>query len=194
MGFDIYGINPKTQLTAPERPELQHLPEAEQEQLYNEYISKLNEYEEEPGTYFRSNVWYWRPIVAYLQEYADDILSEEDIAGMSENSGYTITGEKFITLRDRMKLSIDEKYAAQWVKDYNNKITELPDETCHCCDGRGVVDSPPIFADMSTWNGDCHVCNGSGIVPHFGRNYPADIELLEEFSDFMQNNEGFEVW
>lgn len=194
MGFDIYGISPKTKLPAPERPELQDLPEAEQEQLYKEYISKLNEYEKESGTYFRSNVWYWRPVVEFFKEYADDILTEDDFVGLSQNSGHTIVGEKFILLRDRIKLAVEEGYALRWVQDYNGKITQLPDEECHCCDGRGVLDSPPMFADMDTWNGDCHVCNGSGIVENFGRNYPGDIELLEEFNTFMQNNEGFEVW
>jgi len=194
MGFDIYGISPKTELTAPERPELQDLPEAEQEQLYNEYISKLNEYEKQSGTYFRSNVWYWRPVVEFFREYADDILTEDDFVGLSQNSGHTIVGEKFNLLKDRLKLAVEEGYALRWVQDYNGKIAQLPDEECHCCDGRGVLDSPPMFADMDTWNGDCHVCNGSGVVQNFGRNYPGDIELLEEFNDFMQNNEGFEVW
>ena len=55
MGFDLTGLNPN--LVRPE-PELPPFPERTSEdwELYTEWQ------EENCGTYFRNNVWFWRPL------------------------------------------------------------------------------------------------------------------------------------
>lgn len=192
MGFDIYGINPKTTRERPERPE-----SYDNEEVTRAYFKDLDLFHEEnPGVYYRSNVWWWRPIVDFLKDFGDDILSQEDLDGLSQNSGHVIAGETIYILRDRMQLALDEGYVEGWINVYKNALNNLPQETCYCCEGRGVLDSKPLFMDPTEdWNGDCHVCKGSGKVDNFKKNYPTDLATFEEFNTFLQNcGEGFEVW
>jgi len=193
MGFDIYGINVRLTRAIPELPETEH----EDEVIRKEYWNDLdNFYKENPGYYYRSNVWWWRPIVSFLEDNASDILSEEDIKRLNENSGHKIEGAVFKALQERFALALEMNYVTAWIDVYKNALANLPPERCYCCDGRGVLDSPPIFHDPEDdWNGDCHVCNGSGQVESFKKNYPTDLETFEEFNQFLQNcGEGFEVW
>ena len=59
MGVDIYGLSPTLKS---ERPQLDWDSASEENKsAYFEYLSQWEE--ENPGDYFRSNWWGWRPIV-----------------------------------------------------------------------------------------------------------------------------------
>lgn len=194
MGMDIYGISQELKALEPKEPTTEFNYNAPEWSLYFEEKSKFHS--NTPGAYFRSNIWCWRPIVTFLEEYADDILDENDIQGISQNSGHRIVSGKYVALRDRFNLAFQEGYVKSWIDQYNNAIADLPDESCHCCDGLGIITDKPLFVDAEDWDGsaDCHVCKGSGRVQAWARNYPAYYELFEEFNDFLTHCGGFEVW
>ena len=67
MGFDLNGLNPKNiEIEKPKRPtDVYKLSDKEQEK----YFKKQNKYLEQSGTYFRNNVWWWRPLAEYVIEH-----------------------------------------------------------------------------------------------------------------------------
>ena len=56
MGMDVYGLNPQTTTERPKRPNHEDYKSED----WDRYFEKLNEYQNENvGTYFRNNVWWW---------------------------------------------------------------------------------------------------------------------------------------
>ena len=72
---------------------------------------------ENPGIYFRSNVWWWRRLWAYAYEVCSD-LTEEDFEGGSYNDCYKISEEKASSMAKDLQVSIDDGRAAH----YENEI------------------------------------------------------------------------
>jgi len=52
------------------------------------------------GEYFRSNVWWWRPLWRWVALNNQGILSDADIEMGDYNSGYTIGEEKALKLAE----------------------------------------------------------------------------------------------
>ena len=87
MGFDVYGLSPKVNTEKPES-----VSKYEDEDGWvkwqsmdrkdiEEYFQADQKYKSEnPGIYFRSNVWWWRRIWQFTCLTCDDILNEDDIS------------------------------------------------------------------------------------------------------------------
>ena len=75
MGFDITGMNPKNlHIEEPKKPDnLFELSEEKQK----EYFDKQDEYTSQSGTYFRNNVWWWRPLADYVLRYTKVIPEDK---------------------------------------------------------------------------------------------------------------------
>lgn len=91
MGVDISGLNPVIVSTRPQSIDYATSTE-EQKEAYWDALDKYNE--ENPGIYFRSNWWGWRPIHMLC-----DIVSRKhqlriNTTGWGENSGYGLRSPK----------------------------------------------------------------------------------------------------
>ena len=87
MGFDLSGMNPN--ITRPE-PELPPFPERTDKDW-----EKYHDWQEENcGTYFRNNVWWWRPLWHFVSSTCESILTERDIESGSYNDGHRISKTK----------------------------------------------------------------------------------------------------
>ena len=94
MGMDVFGRNPKIKENSV-RPEPINYQESTEEER-DAYFEATHRYEtDNPGVYFRANIWSWRPIHLLICEFCDDYLKEtgkiliEDpvLAGMGMNQG-----------------------------------------------------------------------------------------------------------
>lgn len=190
MGFDLYGIDPQTVGTAPTRPETDNWDAPEWKQYYEDqrFYEQLN-----PGVYFRSNVWYWRPIVIFLNHIG---APQDMLDRMSDNSGNIITTEEITPYVNIFSQMLEDGSLDHYIADYKKELQNLPMEVCHCCNGKGKLDEQPIFWNKE-WLGDgihdCHVCEGSGEVKNFQTNYPMDKDVLVEFFEFAKLSGGFQV-
>lgn len=190
MGFDLYGINPQTVGTAPTRPETDDWNAPEWKQYFEDqrFFEQLN-----PGVYFRSNVWYWRPIVIFLEHLGapKDLLER-----MSTNSGDIVNSEEITPYVELFYQMLSDGSLDHHIADYKREQQNLPNEVCHCCKGQGKLNEQPIFWDKE-WLGDgihdCHVCDGTGEVQNFMKNYPMDKDVLVEFFEFAKLSGGFQV-
>ncbi len=83
MGVDIYGRKPKLKYKRPEE-DWQSLDDDQQK----EYFEKLEKFENDnPGYYFRSNWWGWRPIVHLTEIAMENAGLDFGTEGWHENSG-----------------------------------------------------------------------------------------------------------
>ena len=96
MGFDLSGVNPTINTPAPALilnaqdkdgwVEWDIMSDSDKE----EYFAEKETYNEDnPGIYFRNNVWWWRPLWNYVCKNCSDILTDEDVGAGSFNDGET---------------------------------------------------------------------------------------------------------
>lgn len=84
MGVDIYGRMPKLKS---ERPEI-NWDNIETDEQRSELINNIQQWENDnPGYYFRSNWWAWRPILFISRKAIKDNNLDIDTEGWDENSG-----------------------------------------------------------------------------------------------------------
>jgi hypothetical protein len=117
VGFDLSGKNPTINTTQPKDPE--------------DWDAQKAWQGENPGVYFRNNVWWWRPLWSYVSEACSDILNDTDKECGSSNSGHFISKAKSIKIGKRLdKLSKDGEIAT-YEEEYKRFLSGLEDDSFH---------------------------------------------------------------
>ena len=197
MGVDIYGIAPVLVGVKPEHPE--NYSELSDDQR-EEHWKAVHEWEEKnPGFYFRNNWWHWRPLQYLIGIYnsRDEIgIPNEEIAALGHNDGIGVSkpehclalAEHFDrTIADMKLLKIDKIYmsTAMWsrqVVDENGNVTHeyVKDESIL----KRLNDKyAGVFFDTPEIDGINYYPSHSTV-----------LENLEEFSEFLKNCNGFQVF
>lgn len=84
MGVDIYGRMPKLKS---ERPDIEW-DKIETDKQRTDYIEEVEQWENDnPGYYFRSNWWAWRPIMFLSEKAIRENKIDLTVEGWDENSG-----------------------------------------------------------------------------------------------------------
>lgn len=91
MGVDISGLNPIIVSPRPENIDHDNVTE-EQRKKYWEAVDKWQE--ENPGDYFRSNWWAWRPIHILCELVSREYKLRINTKGWEENSGHGLKSPK----------------------------------------------------------------------------------------------------
>ena len=91
MGVDISGLNPTILSERPESIDFENVTDAERE-IYWEAVNKWKE--ENPGEYFASNWWAWRPIHMLCEIVSRKYQLRVNTNGWGENSGYGLRSPK----------------------------------------------------------------------------------------------------
>lgn len=169
------------------------------EKSYKKFLIDLGEYEDNnPGVYFRSNVWYWRPIVDWLLNHIE-VLDEDDSDGLSHNSGYIINKNVATIIGSTIESHHEQGLLQEWVQ--KKKVEQLMrgKEPCTICDGTGVrtdliglQDLEPFVKD-GVRGGKCNGCNGEGLREPFDNNYPYSEKALVDFGIFAKESGGFQI-
>jgi len=175
MGFDINGINPKSDTPQPPWGDTE-----EAQKAYRDWLDNTK------GAYFRNNVWWWRPLWVYVCSVCDDILTHEDKEHGHYNDAWLIDEEKAIRIAIRLKHLLSQGKVKDYEKKYKSQLKHAKDEPCELCDASGTR----LF--HGNWM-KCNGCGGKGKRRPFETNYPFDTENVEAFATFCQNSGGFEI-
>ena len=129
MGFDISGVNPK--MNKNDYPLLDKYDYSNFDSWddRNDAMEKDNEKEkyweqyeqsqiDNPGMYFRNNVWWWRPLWTFVSENCDDILTDEDIEHGCYNNNHEINEKKAKKIAERLYMLIEDKTVADYELAY----------------------------------------------------------------------------
>ncbi len=149
----------------------------------------------EVGSYFRNNVWWWRPLWNYcLTQYPE--LTEQVVDGHS-NSGDGLDAAQALALGRALQADIDSGVAAQYEKEYREYLAALPQKECEYCNASGKRAWLPHTLNNDTDQiviTECNVCTGSGKVDDWATSYPFSVENVQEFSKFLVSCGGFSIW
>ena len=130
MGFDLYGMNPVMREVDEDKypvynkyvgldwNEREEIFKKHKEDLENKYWDEYRLREtENPGIYFRSNVWWWRRLWSFACDHCPE-LTEEDYEGGSYNDCYKISEEKASAIAKHLQEKVDDGTAAH----YENEV------------------------------------------------------------------------
>ena len=212
MGFDIYGMNPKhNEDHSPRYNEImkkygdgdgwlnwgKDIPE----DVKNEYFDLKEKYENNnPGYYFRNNVWFWRPLWDFVCNTCDDVLTDKDIKSGHTNDGHKISATKANKIASRLNKHlksgvVDEiekmhKEKAAKAKKHNAKIeAKLEQIKIDVKELTGKDNLVPrdypeeLYAKWTrTYN-----------TKDWNDSYPFSKKNIKDFAKFCKQSGGFEI-
>ena len=211
MGYDIYGMNPQLNKEYPDRyfeimkkygdgEGFLNWKEEVPEKIKDEYWELKDQYQaDNPGEYFRNNVWFWRPLWVFVCNNCADILNEDDMMGGESNSGYEITEHKAELIGRRLSAlladgTVDEVHRINALdraksKAYNDEIKEQQNEIrdkVHKEHGKDLVPADYPEPYYTEWR---NLQNQEKWSAH----YPFEKENVENFAKFCLESGGFEI-
>ena len=106
MGFDIYGLAPKLKS---KKPTIDWENATKEDQ--DNYFQKRQKWEDDnPGSYFRNNVWWWRPLAELIIDKCSDLITHEQARDLHNNSGRQFGKGTSIAIANRLQSLIDNGY------------------------------------------------------------------------------------
>ena len=184
MGFDLSGLNPNLTRPQPELPPMT-------ERTEDDWGTYHKWQEENCGTYFRNNVWWWRPLWHFVTATCDDILTEKDMEQGSWNDGHKISKTKAGRIARRLYGLIKDGKVKEYENIYREDLASLEQVDCDTCDATGRRNKPPKpgAGDYQ----ECNGCNGTGKVDDWAKSYPFSEDNVREFANFCANSGGFTI-
>lgn len=198
MGFDVYGLNPNNPNNI-DRPTMDWSVDHSDNEK-EEYFKNVDAYENAVvGSYFRNNVWWWRPLWEFICFTCDDILTDDDMNEGTNNGGHKIskTKAKKIAARIRKLNKAGDIKKYEKVRQGVHEKMEL--EECDLCEGTGYRQPAP-----KAGKGDipCNVCNTEhtkeqgipiGKKEPWALSYPFHAKNVIQFGRFCEESGGFEI-
>ena len=204
MGMDIYGLNPIKNSPEPEAVAKWRIEDGminwkameSVKGAQEEYFSALEKWNNEnPGDYFRANIWWWRPLWECVCYFCDDILTEEDEENGKMNNGYEYSIKTAQEISDRLEQVLKNGDLHKYRDGRNEFLNELPDENCKVCNGTGVrEDEIGKKARKKDEEYKCNGCQGRGKNENFAKNYDFDIDFVMDFAKFCEQSGGFSIY
>ena len=185
MGFDIYGLKPKENTKKPHiLTEEWEVLDKEQKDLYWKIEEKYDK--ENPGIYFRNNVWYWRALWTYVCNICEDVMTTEDMKAGDSNSGYEISESTVDNMLSKLMVELALQNHLKYEELYNKELEDLPNEKCSLCKGTGKRNDEYV-------KGECNGCKGEGDRRPWSTSYNFEHKNVEEFVAFLAESGGIKI-
>jgi len=210
MGFDLTGLSPtiNTEYSQEYNDILKlygdegmlnwsmDIPEATKDR----YFELKDQFQEDnPGDYFRNNVWWWRPLWNFVCESCDDFLTEGDISKGFYNDGKKISKTKSLKISKRLskliangtvdKLERESALAIAKAKVHNKEVRKEMDAISVACQKEhGEIKAPAYYPEpyKTEWN-DAYA------KEDWTSSYPFNADNVKVFALFCQQSGGFEI-
>jgi hypothetical protein len=199
MGMDITGKNPKLRGEKPADIDWWNASQEEKDAYMN---AKNDFYNQNPGVYFRANLWSWRPIAEVIQ-YCNNLmglnLPETFLHGMHFNSGEGLqTQEECDKLADAIDAMIigkfdGWKYIGVNYKMYARKAVNPEGQVFE----ENLYNNPELIQELENHLGDdIFVKDGEFEYNNIGYStaHATEVDHLEDFVTFLRECGGFEIW
>jgi len=186
MGMDIYGLNPKVK---GKQPEIDW--ENSTEEQRNQYRNEMDNWEDDnPGYYFRANLWSWRPIHFLIDSVITMKELDWDTTSFAHNSGGGFRTQEECNI------------IADGLEDYINQMLEEEKETLYVNMGmwvtfEGAFNVPDEIQDELNrsirnpfMTRPLVASNGEIVMPAHSTN----VDHLVQFVNFLRHCGGFEIW
>tara|TARA_X000001036_G_C20378570_1_gene683629 strand:+ start:115 stop:744 length:630 start_codon:yes stop_codon:yes gene_type:complete len=208
MGFDLYGENPKVVKGFSDKKSERYeelcamsYKDREKQGLNDEYWELNSEWENQnPGTYFRNNVWWWRPLWGFTCDHCEDILTEKDMNAGTWNDGHVITEDKALAIAEKLKEALESPETEEYLVRHENARKEAKKENEKLNEQKEALNKIAI-----TMTGD------KDIIPmnypkklkkqfdelleerNWASSYPINRDNIERFAEFAEQSGGFSI-
>ena len=187
MGFDLYGINPAEQ--EHKKPNLE-LYDQDQEAWHKQYENWMNQ----DGTYFRSNVWWWRQLANYVLYCCQDFIPEKDHEGWHSNGGHQVSEALAWKIADRVQKHIDSGDAKQVEDEIMDKVKKAKEHNKFIDKQMSdllIKHNVEVARDLEPKHKE--EWDEIYAKKDWADSYPFSVELLESFVKFCRESGGFEI-
>ncbi len=193
MGVDIFGRKPKILLEGPEQIDFKSSTDDEKQ----EYWNKVEEWEaKNPGIYFRSNWWGWRPILMLCEMAKDKCRLKMNMEFWGSNDGKGLRTQKQCDrLADALELMLNhDPIYKDFMADDSNVIYMVTG----CWD---VTDTGEAFLDEEDELNEEYeygtilwdpVVTKKGVMVE--TRYSCSLGHIKDWIDFLRGCGGFQIW
>ena len=198
MGFDLHGLNPQTTVKKPERPDNLHDENFSQEER-EKYFEEMDKYESQSGTYFRNNVWWWRPLADYVIRFTK-VVSDKDAESWHFNDNHEVNDQDAKMIAQQLEHLISTGHTKKYAKEFEllrkkaEKKNEVVEKELQAFSesvkkkynqpGWAPIDFPK--KEKQQWDRILQKRNSMG-------NYPFNLENVKEFAIFCKFSGGFTI-
>ena len=196
MGFDIYGLAPKLKGKQPTID----WEKATNEDKDNYFQNKQKWEDENPGSYFRNNVWWWRPLADLILDKCSDLITHEQANEIHINSGRKFSKGTSIAIANRLQSLIDSGFIEEHQKEIDarikiakthnakieKKLEDLKEKVKKLRPNQNLAPVNYPYPYNKHW-GEIHQ------QKDWGSSYPFSKENVIEFIAFSKASGGFEI-
>lgn len=198
MGFDLHGLNPQTTVKKPERPDNLHDENFSQEER-EKYFEEMDKYESQSGTYFRNNVWWWRPLADYVIRFTK-VVSDKDAESWHFNDNHKVNDQDAKMIAQQLEHLISTGHTKKYAEEFEllrkkaekkNQVVEKELQAFsesvkkkYNQPGWAPIDFPK--KEKQQWDRILQKRNSMG-------NYPFNLENVKEFATFCKFSGGFTI-
>ena len=125
MGMDVFGLNPKLK-SEPPKIDWESKPSREETDAYFEAKAKWET--ENPGYYFRNNVWWWHPLWDFVCISCGDFMTEEDAKEGHHNGGHEIDEETAEKIVERLTFLLKVGGVKKFEEERKAQLEALPED------------------------------------------------------------------
>ena len=125
MGMDVFGLNPKLK-SEPPKIDWDSKPSREETDAYFE--AKAEWETENPGYYFRNNVWWWHPLWDFVCISCGDFMTEEDAKEGHHNGGHEIDEETAEKIVERLTFLLKVGGVKKYEEERQAHLEALPED------------------------------------------------------------------
>ena len=189
MGVDISGMNPIHRSPKPEYPNWNTI-EQDEKDLFWDTLSKWES--ENPGDYFRSNWWGWRPIVMLCEYASEENELNIDFSNWGSNDGAGLDNQKDC---NRLADALEEIIHTSTQMEEPSDVIYLNLGSWTDINGRFLGEE--ISQQLNEQYEVGEILYGS-VVMEDGKivqpSHSAPLRHVQNFISFLRECGGFEIW
>ena len=193
MGVDIYGRMPKIGSERPEQIDFKSSTDDEKQ----EYWNKVEEWEaENPGIYFRSNWWGWRPILMLCEMAKDKYRLKMDMSYWGSNDGKGLRTQKQCDrLANALELMLNNDIVYKdFIADNSNVIYMVTGSWDVTDTGKAFLDEEDELIEEYEYGTIlwAPVVTKKGVLVE--TTYSCSLEHFKDWLNFLRECGGFKIW
>lgn len=198
MGFDLTGVNPQITIKEPKRPDNLY-DESITKEEQDKYFEEQEQYQNQKGTYFRNNVWWWRPLAEYVIRFTK-VVSDKDAKMWHYNDQHLVNDQDAKMIAQQLDHLISSGHTKKYAEDFekirleiakkNEEVEKELQEFSESVRKKLKVKSlaPADFPkkDKQLWDRIFDKRDNRG-------SYPFSLENVKEFAEFCRYSGGFTI-
>jgi hypothetical protein len=192
MGVDIYGRKPKIVTEGPKQIDFKSSTDEEKYEFWN----KVEEWQKEnPGIYFRSSWWGWRPIHMLCEMAKDKYRLKMDMSYWDSNDGKGLRTQKQCDrLADALELMLNDIVYKEFLAD-NSNVIQIAKGSWRATDYGKITSDEEAELNDRYPNGTilwAPVLTKKGVMVKSA--HKCSLEDIKDWILFLRGCGGFKIW